>query len=575
MAEIPAQVFFNYFVYLFIPFIIAYVLKKNKISPIIGYIVGGIIINNLLNGVVSKDAINSFAYFGIMLLLFTLGLEIQFDRLLALKKFIIIGGLIQLLFTIILITLLGFLFQFSLIQSFLIGIALSASSTSLVAKIIQDRGEENSLLGEVTLGLLMFQDLAFIPFMIIFTSITSNNASFLDVSGKIAIGTLSSVVILLLISYFGQKIVPFIFDKVARTSRELLNIFIILFIFLMAYISTLLHIPILISIFIAGILISQTSEHYHIFTQIRPLRDILAVIFFIFIGMSVNVGMVFPYLPKIIAFTALIIVIKAVVIFATFIFLRFNSRLSFYIATFLFQIDEDAFILMSLAYMNKIFSQEQYLFIISAVLLSLVITPFLINKKEGYYSGIRNFFKKYLPPLDKLIKHRIDSNQSPIDVLTIKDHVIICGYGRIGRNIGKALMLANINFIAIDYNIQTVESAKREGINIIYGDPTDIDILDYAECENAKILISVVPERYSQEMIILNAKKLNPHIFIFTRAHHQADQIRMRDLGVHVVVHPEFEASLSIIRKIFLWKGMEKEEINQKIKAIKLENGMV
>ncbi len=575
MADIPAQVFLNYFIYLFIPFVVAYVLKKNKISPIIGYIFGGIVINNLLNGVISKETITHFAYFGIMLLLFTLGMEIQLERLLALKKFIVIGGIIQIMTTIILVTLVAFLFRFNLIQSFLIGIALSSSSTALVAKIIQDRGEENSLLGEVTLGLLMFQDLAFIPFMIIFTSITSNNVSFADVGGKIAIGMLSSVVILVLISYFGRKIVPFIFDKVARTSRELLNLFIILFIFLMAYLSTLLNIPILISIFIAGILISQTSEHYHIFTQIRPLRDILAIIFFIFIGMSVNLSLVFPYLPKILAFTALIVLIKALVIFATFIFLKFNTRLSFYIAMFLFQIDEDAFILMSLAYMNGIFSEESYLFVISGVLLSLLITPFLIGNKEKSYAAMRNFFKKYFPPLDKLIKHRVDSSKSPIDVLNIKDHVIICGYGRIGRSIGKALMMANINFIAIDYNLPIVEAAKREGVNIIYGDPTDIDILDYAECENARILISVVPERYSQEMIVLNAKKLNPDIIIFTRAHQQIDQIRMRDLGVNVVVHPEFEASLSIIKKIFLWKGLPKEDINQKIKTIKLENGMI
>lgn len=575
MAEIPAQVFFNYFVYLFIPFVIAYVLKKNKISPIIGYIFGGIIINNLLNGIISQETINHFAYFGIMFLLFTLGLEIQFERLLALKKFIIVGGLIQILTTIVLVALTSSLFQFNFIQSFLIGIALSSSSTSLVAKIIQDKGEENSLLGEITLGLLMFQNLAFIPFMIIFTSITAKSISFLDISSKIAFGMFSSVAILILIFYFGRKIIPFFFDKVARTSRELLNLFIILFIFLIAYLSTLLNVPILVSIFIAGVLISQTSEHYHIFTQIRPLRDILAIIFFIFIGMNVNVGLVLPYLPKVLIFSVLVVLIKILVILATFITLKFNTRLSFYIALFLFQVDEDAFILMSLGYINGIFTQEQYLFIISGVLLSLVFTPFLINNKEKYYWGIRKFVQKYIPPLDKFIKHKIDSSKSPIDVLNIKDHVIICGYGRIGRNIGKALMTANINFIAIDYNMMTVEAAKKEGANIIYGDPTDLDILDYAECENAKILISVVPGTYSQEMIILNAKKLNPNIIIFTRVHHQLDQIRMRDLGVNVVVHPELEASLSIIKKIFLWKGMAKEEISQKIKTIKLENGVI
>lgn len=135
-------------------------------------------------------------------------------------------------------------------------------------------------------------------------------------------------------------------------------------------------------------------------------------------------------------------------------------------------------------------------------------------------------------------------------------------------------MMADMPFIAIDYNFQIVEHAKREGVNIIYGDPSDIDILDYAEAEKAIMIIVALPEKYAQEEIILNAKKLNPKIYIISRVHRERDQKRMKDLGVHVIVQPEFEASLSIIRKIYMLHKLSKEDIIGKIRRLKIEHGL-
>ncbi|MBI4973248.1 cation:proton antiporter [Candidatus Roizmanbacteria bacterium] len=571
MSDIPSSFFFNFSLYLLIPFVFALFFRKSRISPIIGYMLGGIVLSNFFDGLISRDIINNFAYFGIVFLMFTLGLEIQFDQMIALRKFIVWGGFLQITLSIIIIGVCSLLFGFTLIQSFLIGIALSSSSTSLVAKIIQDRGEEGSFHGELAMGILMFQDLAFIPFVIIFNSITTKTVSFTDITLRVFIDMFTSGLILWFAYYFGHRIAPFIFNKIARASRELLNLFIILTIFIIAYISTLLHIPVLVSMFVAGILVSQTMEHYHIFSQVRPLRDLLSIIFFIYIGTNIKIGLVGFLLPKIIAFALLIMIMKALVILFIFLFMKFHSKLSLYLSLFLFQVDEDAFILMSVAYVNKMFTQEEYLFIITAVMLSLLCTPFLIGSKEKIYRFIRSFINTYLPPLHTYIKHHIDRDQSHIEALEIKNHVILCGYGRIGSYVGRALMLSNIPFIAIDYNFPTVEKAKREGINILYGDPTDIDILDYAEAEHAVAIVTALPDRFSQETIILHARKLNKNILIISRAHRKKDQKRMKDMGVKVVIQPEFEASLSIIRKLMLLKRMPKDEIVKKLHYFKLE----
>lgn len=575
MSEISASLIFNFFIFLSLPFFFGVIAKKMNLPPLVGYIIGGLVYGNIFSSIPSSEAIKNFAYFGILLLLFTVGLETNFSRIFSFKRIILIGASLQILLSIIFIFIISLIFKFSLLTSFLIGIALSSSSTTLVAKIIQDRGEESSFLGEIAMGILLFQDIAFIPFMIIFTSITDGKEiTFLKLFVEIFISLVKSGIIITGLFYLGQKIIPYLFNRIAKGSRELFNLFIILFIFFITYLSLLLNIPTLIGIFIAGILLAQTLEHHHIFTQIRPMRDLLAVIFFVYIGTNIRIFSEITILPKIFLFTFLVIFVKALIILLIFLFLKFHTRASFNLALYLFQIDEDAFILMSTALLNNLVSNEDYLFIITSVLITLIITPILIRKKDRLYKNIRGLIKRYLPFLENYISYKLDSDKSPIDEIDLKNHVVICGYGRIGSYIGRSLMMANIPYIAIDYNLYIVEKAKKQGINIIYGDPSDIDILDYAQVDEARVLILAVPERNIQEAIILNAKKLNKDIFIISRVHKQQDQIRMKDLCVNIIIQPEFEAALSIIKKIYLLHRLDKEEIVNKIKRLKIEHGI-
>lgn len=574
MGEISFSFTSVFFIYLFIPFIFAFLARKIKISPLIGYIIGGLVLGNIFPGISSHEAIKNSAFFGILLLLFTLGLETNFTKIFNFKKFIVIGGLLQITISIFFITLFSLLFKFSFLESLLFGIALSSSSTTIVVKLIQDRSEQNSFIGEIAIGLLLFQDFAFIPFLIIFASISNNNLSFFAISTEIIVSFIKSAIIIGSLIYAGQKIIPWLFNKISKNSRELLNLFIIVFIFFVTGLSVALKIPSLIGVFIAGILIAQTVEHYHIFSEVRPIRDLLGVFFFVYIGSNINLTVISGFIPQILLFTAGLVLIKILVTLFIFIFFRFHSKTSLGLALYLFQIDEDAFILLSSALLNKVISYENYLFMITSTLITLILTPIMIQNKNKIYNTSRSLIKKYLPFLEKFITYRIDSNQSPIDTLEIKNHVVICGYGRIGSYIGRSLMLADIPYIAIDYNIYQVEKAKKQSVNIIYGDPTDINILDYAQVDEASIIILAVPDRSAQEAIILNARKLNRDIFVISRVHRQLDQIRMKDMGANLIIQPEFEASLSIIKKIYHWHKLDKEDIINKIRRLKIEHGM-
>lgn len=574
MGDIAPNLIFNFFLFLFIPFTLATLSKKAKISPLIGYIAGGLVLGNLFPELAGVESIKNFAYFGIVLLLFTVGLETNFQRLVSLKKYIILGGSLQVTLSIAAVFGLSLFFKFSLLESFLIGIALSSSSTTLVAKIIQDRGEESSFVGEIAMGILIFQDIAFIPFLIIFTSITAGSLSAIAVTGEVVVSLIKATVIITGLYLLGQRIIPRVFNRIARSSRELFNLFIIIFILFVAGLSLFLDIPVLIGVFVAGVLLAQTIEHYHIFSQVRPFRDLLGVIFFVYIGSNIEVSHIITNLPSILLFSFIVMLVKGIIILLIFLFMRFHSKTSFSLATYLFQIDEDAFILMSTAYLNGVLTQDKYLFIIASTLITLIATPFLIKNKDSIYKSIRFFTKKYFGVVENFLVTRVDSNRSPIDELNLKDHVVLCGYGRIGSYVGRSLIMANIPYIAIDYNLYTVEKARRSGVNIIYGDPSDIDILDYAQADEAAILVLAVPEKNTQEAIVLAAKKLNRDLYIVSRVHKEQDQTRMKDLGVDLVVKPEFEASLSIIRRIYRLHKMDKIEVVNKIKRLKIEHGL-
>jgi CPA2 family monovalent cation:H+ antiporter-2 len=217
-----------------------------------------------------------------------------------LKRYILVGGLLQVGLSIALIWVLSLFFGFTFLQSGLIGIALTSSSTAVVAKIIQDRGESDSFIGEVTLGILMFQDLAFIPFIIIFSSLNGADFSFGQTLLSILGSMLKTALIIAAMYYAGKRFIPTLFHRIARSSRELLNLFVLAFIFLIISLSELIHVPVLIGAFIAGILVSETVEHYDIFIQVRPLRDVMAIIFFVYVGSQIRVvevvGSHFPHI---------------------------------------------------------------------------------------------------------------------------------------------------------------------------------------------------------------------------------------------------------------------------------------
>ncbi|MBI4009122.1 cation:proton antiporter, partial [Candidatus Roizmanbacteria bacterium] len=437
MTDIPFNLLLDAFIFLFFPLLGGFLAVRYKVSPLIGYIVSGIFLHILLGDRLPKDFINNFSILGLVLLVFTIGLETNFQTIRRFGKFVVLGGLLQIVISDFFIFFLSILFKFSFFEALFFGFAFALSSTAVVSKIIQEKGEENSLLGGLAIGVLVFQDLAFIPILIILSSF-GKGGNTADILKNLVVNIGKAAIVLALLYYVGQKVIPTVFNKIARISREILNLFIIVFIVAALTFFSFLGLSSLLAAFIAGILLGQTLEHYHIFSQIRPLRDLLSTVFFVFLGLTIEPGFVLTNFLPIVGFMMLLIFIKMAVVLIIYLLFRFHSRTAFSLSTFLFQIGEDAFILVFLGLTNGAIRQDSYYFALSVVLFTLLLTPFLINKKDLIYFFIRRNIKSNVPFLEKFIVYNFDRESPNIDILPLKDHVIICGYGRVGKYVGRA-----------------------------------------------------------------------------------------------------------------------------------------
>lgn len=571
MGEIHAEQIFPFLILLFFPLIggifSSYVLKS---SPLLGYIIGGILLNQIAIRFFDTEILLKASNLGIILLLFTIGLEVRLSELKRFGKLLLNLGLIQILGSFLFFLFIFLLLGFSFPTASILSASFCISSTAVVAKLLQESGEENSLVGGLSLGILIMQDIALIPLLILEESL--GNGGGLVFVKTLLIEISKAITILFFVYLFSTKAISHIFDFFAKLPREILNLFTIFFGTVVLYVLSLMGISPLLSAFITGVMIAQTIEHQHIFSEIRPFRDFFAIIFFTVLGLSFPFDTFISVFHKSLLLALFIMISKIILILLIGLILGLHTKTAFSLSLNLFQVGEGAFVILQQGYGSKVLSDEVYFTSLGAVILLLIFTPLLFREKDKIYFSIRYFLRKYFKNLYDFISLKFDREPPRIDALELRNHIVICGYGRVGSYIGRALELIGVPFIAVDYDFRTVEKAKKRGVNIVYGDPANPDVLDYLQVDKAKILIIAVPDKTSQEEILVNALNLNPNIRIFTRVHRERDMHRLKELGAHIIVHPEFEASLSIVRKILILQGLSKEEIKNKLQRLKIEH---
>lgn len=321
--------------------------------------------------------------------------------------------------------------------------------------------------------------------------------------------------------------------------------------------------------FVAGLLISETSQNHAIFAEVRPLRDLFVVIFFVSIGMAIPYEYLLHAAGILIILTLMILLVKWGIVLGLMRFLGYHKKTTFLVALGLAQMSEFGFIIAQQGTLLGALSQEQYILLVALTFITILVsTPFFFRGNELYYA-VRGWIDKYYDHTQNVL------NEPAVkDELPYHDHIVLCGYGRVGKYIGRALEMADIPFIVVDYNNATITELKAKGIPVVYGDPADKNVLDYAQVDYAKAIIIAIPDRHTQELVIANSQTLNRRIKIICRTHHEEDQKHLKSLGVDAVIQPEFEAALAIVERLLPSFGVVESDIPGKISRLKIEHGV-
>ena len=554
-------------------FLGGFLAKKLKQSTIIGYLLAGILLGSwAINYLQAGQILSGLAEIGVAFLMFTIGLELSLKRLYRVRDIVLWGGILEILGVIFLGVLVLPLFGFDFYSSLFMAAAFSLSSTAVVVKILSERGELDTLHGEIMLGWLLIQDLAVLPMIVILPAVAGvGNGGW----GELVLSVIKAIGFLTVAILLGKNVLPFVIGKIADLkSRELLLLAVVAICLFLALASAALGLSIALGAFLAGIIISETSERHAIFSQIRPLRDIFAILFFVSLGMFLTPKFLLVNFLPILGLSLGVIFFKFLIILILTFYLGYHARTGILVSFGLVQVGEFAFILASLGLNRGLIDSYLYSLILSVTTLTLLLTPGLIFLAPKFYLRLRKISQKHFPKLYQYLFTRYDSSRPLAAGLALENHVVICGHGRVGSWIARALRMLGIPFIVIDYDHQVINLLKKEGIPALYGDPADIDVLDYAQVDKAKVVILAIPDEITQEIVVTNCQNLNSEVKIISRIHHASDQSRLKALGVASIIQPEFEAALSIIHRSLHFFGIDKEEIAKKIKRIKIEHGV-
>jgi len=573
----PTFVLFHLVILLFVGFIGGVVLKAIKQPPVVGYLLAGIIFNLFYGNLTNSTAIEFLAELGVILLLFTLGLEYSLSAIRKVKGIAILGGIVQIIVTIVLSSVLLNKFGFSLFESVFISSAFSLSSTAIVVKILSDKGELDSLAGAVLVGWLIIQDLAVLPMILLLPTIGKELFSGglgVDSFFIISKNSLLAVIALLAVIFFSKKLIPTIIGKVAAlNNRELLLVATVTVAVAAGLITQTFGLSAALGAFLAGIIISESAQTHAIFSEVRPLRDIFGMLFFTSLGLVVPAGFIISNLGFILTLTFFIMFLKFAIVIPLILALGYHPKTSLIVGVALVEVGEFAFVLAQTGLSAAVIDRQIYSIIISVATASILFFPAFYFATPAFYSTLRQLVKNHMP----IYYTRLFTEWQHKDTLTelpFTNHVVLCGYGRVGSYIGRALELSGIEYVVIEYNHHIAQRLRESGIEVVYGDPAEIDILDFAQVDKARAVVVAIPDFQTSQQVIKNSLTLNSDVKIYCRTHHEDELNLLKALGAAAIIQPEFEASLSISDKILRLYGQDQTDIEGKITRLKIEHGV-
>ena len=542
---------------------IVFVFQKLRLPNIVGFLLAGVIIGpHGFQLIQSVGQVENLAEIGVVLLLFTIGLEFSLETILSVQRRVVWAGLLQVVLTTLVVLAVACLLGASVEVGLFYGFLVSLSSTAIVLRIYHDRGEINSLQGRLASGLLLFQDLCVVPMMLLLPVLAGSGQ---DSIFLIVWVLAKSLITLVVIVWTARKLLPRLLHQVALLrNREIFVLFVVLVCFGTAWLTSESGLSLALGALVAGLVISESELSHQIVADILPLRDCFSGIFFISVGMLLNLGILSQDFRIALLELLLMIGIKSLVLFAVFWWLYRSVRLGVVLGLGLAQIGEFSFVLAKAGINFQLLSPADGQIFLAASILSMMATPFLIHWSHAWAFGFEGLFKD--------IGFNRSTSGGANETPSATGHVIVVGYGLNGQNLARVLKEVGIPYRVLEMDPDLVRSAKAGGEPISFGDGTRPELLQQVGIAKARVLVVAISDPAATARLVSQARRLRTDLYIIVRTRYVAEIDHLYRLGANQVIPEEFETSVEIFARVLQEYHIPRNVISLQVDLIRKEH---
>ena len=517
---------------------IVYLFQKIRVPAIVGFLLAGVIIGPGGFGLIQNvHQVEMLADIGVALLLFTIGVEFSLENILSMQRRIIWAGMLQVFLTILAVWIIAVAFGIAPNVGVFYGFLVTMSSTAIVLRIYNDRGEVNAIHGRLASGTLLFQDLCIVPMMLL-VPVLSNTGQGTVVD--IVWAVVKSLLALFIIVWTARKLVPRLLHEVALVrNREVFILFVVLVCLGTAWLASMTGLSLALGALIAGLVISESELSHQVIADVLPLRDCFSGIFFISIGMLLDPAILSHDWVTTTGELLLMVGIKTLVVTVIFWWLYSSLRVGILLGLSLAQIGEFSFILAKAGISQKLLSAAEEQTFLAASILSMIATPFLIQAAPAIAQRLTGG-----------TPHLPEDGAKDRGPASADGHVIIVGYGLNGQNLARVLRESGIPYRVLELSPELVRAGKIAGEAIDFGDGTRPDILLQAGIQRARVLVIAISDPIATAHTVSQARRLRADVKIIVRTRYVAEIERLYSLGANEVIPEEFETSVEIFARV-------------------------
>ncbi len=532
-----------------------------RIPPIIGFLLTGVLAGPHGLGLVgATEQVRVLAELGVILLLFIIGLELSLEELWRLRRPVFLGGGVQVALTVAVFAGVASLLGLGLGKSVFIGFLVALSSTAIVLKVLGEKAQLDAPHGRITLGALLFQDVAAIPMMLLVPLLAGTSDNPWQMLGLLSLKALGVGLFVFIVA---RKIVPVVLHAVIRTrSRELFLMTTLGLCFSIALLTSAAGLSLSLGAFLAGLIMSESEYSYSALEGVLPFQDVFTSVFFISIGMLLDPLFVLTHLPQVLGLTFAVLMFKVVLAAGSGLVLGYPLHVALLGGCCLCQIGEFSFVLAGVGRASDLLTHIGYQYFLAVAIVTMAVTPFII----AALPRLSAWLIQILPA--RKVKDEIIEEEKQEE---LNDHLVIVGYGLGGRHLVRAARSAGVRYLVLEMNPETVRRERSKGKPVFYGDASQAGVLNHVRIRQARVLAVVISDPAAIGRIVTTARELNPglHIIVRTRFVSQIDALLQA--GAQEVVAEEFATSVEMFLRVLSAYLVPKNDIERFVREIQAE----